>query len=234
MGRLDIKRGESQSYLLSALYQHTHERWVNTLSFNYLNERYNMYELPRTRANLYYPDERLTYYSTKNHMDPDTGVRLTADLSGTPAALSSKSGFARFAIGSKAVLSFLKNEQLVGRLAYGRIYINNINNLPMSLQFLIGGSQTVRGYSYQSIGPGRNMLYGTLEFRQRIWKGLYVAGFYDFGSVTDNRIFGNMQESAGPSILYRSPIGIIQISIPWRLSADHIRPRFVFSIGPEL
>ena len=128
----------------------------------------------------------------------------------------------------------MKNEQLVTRLAYGRIYINHINSLPLSLQFLIGGSQTVRGYSYESIGPGRNMLYGTIELRQRLWKELYFAGFYDFGNVTDNRIFANIRDSVGPSILYRSPIGIIQISIPWRLAAHHVRPRFVFSIGPEL
>lgn len=234
MGRLDIRRGKSQSYLLSAIYRHTYHDWVNALSFNYLNERYNMYELPRTRANLYYPDERLSYYSTKNHMNPANGIHLIAEVSGTPSALSSTSGFARFLMGAKAVWSVFKNEQLVGRLSYGRIYIHNINNLPLSLQFLIGGSQTVRGFSYQSIGPGRNMLYGTVEFRQRIWKDLYVGGFYDFGNVTDSRIFGGMRDSAGPTILYRSPIGIIQVSIPWRLSVDHVRPRFVFSIGPEL
>ncbi len=234
LGKLDISRGNSNSYILSVLYKHIYTRWQHTISFNYLNERYNMYELPRTRARLFYPDARLSYFSTKNHINPDTGIRFTADLSGTPSALSSTSGFSRVTLGSKAVVSFLKYEQIVGRLEYGRIYINDINNLPLSLQFLIGGSQTVRGYSYQSIGPGRNMLYGTVEYRQRVWNELYIAGFYDFGNVTDNRIFGGMQESAGPSILYRSPIGVIQISIPWRLSAHHIRPRFVFSIGPEL
>jgi translocation and assembly module TamA len=234
MGRLDIRRGKSKSYILSTIIQHNYTRWERSFSFNYLDEAYDMYRLPRTRAHLFYPDASVSYYSTKNHINPDTGVRFTADVSGTPSIFSSTSSFARLAIGSKAVLSFFKNEQLVGRLSYGRIYIHDINNLPMSLQFLIGGSQTVRGYSYQSIGPGHNMLYGTLEFRQRIWKGLYIAGFYDFGNVTDNRIFGNMRDSVGPSILYRSPVGIIQISIPWRLSAHHVRPRFVFSIGPEL
>lgn len=234
MGRLDIRRGKSQSYLLAALYQHQYGNWEQTLSLNYLNERYNMYKLPRTRANLVYPEALLTYYSTKNHMNPDNGLRLTADVSGTPAALSSTSGFGRVQLGGKAIVTLFHYEQLVGRLSYGRIHINDINNLPLSLQFLIGGSQTVRGYSYQSIGPGRNMLYGTIEFRQRIWKDLFIAGFYDFGNVTDERIFGNIRDSAGPSILYRSPVGNIQFSLPWRLAAHHVRPRFVFSIGPEL
>lgn len=234
LGHIDIKRGQSRSYVLSVLYQHMYERWRQTFSLNYLHETYNMYELPQTRANLVYPDARLSYYSTKNHINPDNGLRFTAEVSATPSALSSKSGFARMLLESKGITTFLKNEQLVARLAYGRIYINNINNLPLSLQFLIGGSQTVRGYSYESIGPGHNMLYGSVELRQRIWNQLYLAGFYDFGNVTDNRIFGDVRDSVGPSVLYRSPIGIIQISIPWRLAAHHVRPRFVFSIGPEL
>lgn len=233
-GKLDIKRGTSQSYLLSALYQHHIDNWLQTASLNYLHERYNMYELPQTRANLIYPEYRISYYSTKNHLNPDNGLHLSADVSATPAALSSQSGFSRFVLAGKGITTFGAGEQLVSRLTYGRIYINNINSLPLSLQFLIGGSLSVRGYSFESIGPGRNMLYGSVELRQRVWKDLFVAGFYDFGNVTDNRIFGHIYDSVGPSILYRSPIGVIQISIPWRLAADHVRPRFVLSIGPEL
>ncbi|PHQ80557.1 MAG: hypothetical protein COB66_04495 [Coxiella sp. (in: Bacteria)] len=234
MGKLDLNRGKSKSYLLSVLYKHSYTHWDHTLSLNYLNERYNMTNLPRTRANLIYPDLRIRYFSTKNRINPDTGLSFIADLSGTPAFLSSKSGYTRFSLTSKGVLSFLTNEQLVGRLSYGHIDINDINSLPLSLQFLIGGSQTVRGYSYQSIGPGRNMLYGTVELRQRLWKQLYLGGFYDFGNVTDGHIFSNMSDSAGPSILYRSPIGIIELSLPWRLASRHSSPRVVFSMGPEL
>ena len=79
------------------------------------------------------------------------------------------------------------------------------------------------------------MLYGSGEFRQRIWNQVFVAGFFDFGNVTDQGLFGNIRAGTGPSILYRSPIGVIQLSVAWRLQKNRqIKPRFVFSMGPEL
>lgn len=233
-GKLDIKRGKSTSLKASVVYKHTYTKWEHTISFSYLNEQYDMDNLPKTRARLFYPDANISYYSTKNHINPPTGLRFSAELSGTPNALSTTSGFWQVKVESKAVATFLKNEQVAARLAFGRTSIKSINNLPLSLQFLIGGSQTVRGYSYQSIGPGKNMVYGSLEFRQRIWRELYLAGFYDFGNVSDTGLMGGMNTSAGPSIVYRSPIGIIELSVAWRLSTDKIKPRFVFSMGPEL
>ena len=235
VGRLNVTSGSSNSKKVSLEYRHVYTKWSHTVAFNWLNERYDITNLPKTRAKLFYPSGHVSYYSTRNHIDPDTGVRFTADIAGTPSALSSTSGFFQFKMESKAVYTFWKYEQLMARLAYGRTQINNINNLPFSLQFLIGGSQTVRGYSYQSIGPGRQMLYGSGEFRQRIWNQVFVAGFFDFGNVTDQGLFGNIRAGTGPSILYRSPIGVIQLSVAWRLQKNRqIKPRFVFSMGPEL
>lgn len=234
-GKLNLNSGKSTSTKVSVDYKHTFTRWSTTLSFSWLNERYDMNNLPQTRARLFYPSANVTYYSTRNHINPASGIRFTADVSGTPSALSTKSGFFQFKLESRAVYTFFKHEMLAVQLAYGRTAIRNINNLPLSLQFLIGGSQTVRGYSYQSIGPGRQMIYGSGELRQRIWKELYVAGFYDFGNVTDQGLFSDLRSSVGPSILYRSPIGIIELSVAWRLQRNRqIKPRFVFSMGPEL
>lgn len=233
-GKLNIKRGKSQSQKYSVIYKHTYTRWENTISFSYLDEKYDMTNLPQTRAKLFYPDANVSYFSTRNHINPALGLRFTADISGTPSALSSKSGFWQAKVGSKAIVTFFKHEQIAARLTYGHTGIPNINNLPLSLQFLIGGSQTVRGYSYQSIGPGRKMIYGSIELRQRIWKEVYVAGFYDFGNVTDGPLFRNVRDSAGPALVYRSPIGVIEAGMAWRLEAQDVRPRFFFSMGPEL
>jgi translocation and assembly module TamA len=233
-GNMNVSSGTSNGEKVSLQYRHIFTNWTITSNLSYLNERYNMTNLPWTQANLLYPDVNASYYSTKNHINPDNALRFTTDVSGTPNFLSTTSGFFQARAESKGIFTFLNYEQIAARLAIGRTQIPSINNLPMSLQFLIGGSQTVRGYGYQSIGPGHNMTYGSFEFRQRIWKQLYVAGFYDFGTVTDGALLSEMNQSAGPSILYRSPIGVIQLSVPWRLIPHDIKPRFVFSMGPEL
>lgn len=233
-GNLNLNSGTSVGGKASVQYRHIYTDWTNTFSFSYLNEHYDMTNLPRTRASLFYPDASASYYSTKNHINPDNALRFTTDVAGTPSWMSSTSGFSQVKAESKAIVTLFHYEQIAARFAMGRTQIHSINNLPMSMQFLIGGSQTVRGYDYQGIGPGRNMTYGSIEFRQRIWNQLFVAGFYDFGTVTDTGMFSDMRKSAGPSILYRSPIGVIQASVAWRLITHDIKPRFVFNIGPEI
>ncbi|PHQ80737.1 MAG: hypothetical protein COB66_04040 [Coxiella sp. (in: Bacteria)] len=234
MGRLNLKRGKSKSQKISIDYRHTYTRWVHTLSFSFLNEHYDMSNLPRTHAKLFYPSANVTYYSTKNRITPNNGLRFSVDVSGTPSALSSKTGFFQVKLESKAIVTFFKHEQLVARLMYAKTFIKEINNLPLSLQLLAGGSQSIRGYDYQGIGPGRNLIVGSIEFRQRIYKQLFIAGFYDFGNVADRNLFDNLNQSAGPGILYRSPIGVIELDIAWRLHSSKRWPRIVFNIGPEL
>ena len=65
--------------------------------------------------------------------------------------------------------------------------------LPPDQRFYAGGSGTVRGYRFQSLGPqfpdgtpigGTQILAGTLEFRQRIGRDWGFSVFSDAGQVT--------------------------------------------------
>ncbi len=233
-GKLNISRGRSNSKKISIEYKHTYTRWTHTFSFSYLNERYDMQNLPKTKADLFYPEADITYYSTKNHINPENGLRFNVELSGTPDSLSTKSGFVQIKTSAKAVATLLHYEQFVGRAVLAETIIPNINNLPFSLQLLAGGTQSIRGFDYQSIGPGKKMLVTSFEFRQRIWKELFLSGFYDYGNVADSQLFKDASYSAGSGIVFRSPIGVIEIDLAWRLSTPKRKMRLIFGMGPEL
>lgn len=71
----------------------------------------------------------------------------------------------------------------------GHTSIANIGELPLSLQLFAGGVSSVRGYGYNSIGPGRNLVVASSEVQQRIIGAFYLAGLVDAGVVANNNIF---------------------------------------------
>jgi translocation and assembly module TamA len=69
-----------------------------------------------------------------------------------------------------------------------------VPNLPPDQRFYAGGSGTVRGYRYQSVGPefpdgnpvgGTAMNAVNIEFRQRIGNNFGAAAFIDAGEVSE-------------------------------------------------
>jgi translocation and assembly module TamA len=96
--------------------------------------------------------------------------------------------------------------------------------LPPDQRFYGGGSATVRGYRYQSIGPqfpdgvaigGAAIDSATIELRQRLWKSIGAAVFADAGQVnTSSAPFeGRLEIGAGVGVRYYTPIGPIRVDI---------------------
>ena len=91
--------------------------------------------------------------------------------------------------------------QLVGHLNAGVIYAyGNSGKAPFSEMFYVGGANSIRAFTVRSIGPGNFKpmeeagfsylfqngdvkLLGNLEYRTRLFNGLYGAIFLDGGNV---------------------------------------------------
>lgn len=80
-------------------------------------------------------------------------------------------------------------------------------SLPPDQRLYAGGSATVRGYAYQSIGPqfpngnptgGTSLAAGTVELRQRLFGNYGMAAFTDAGEVTA----GAVPFRGAPSLAY--------------------------------
>ncbi|HVO47307.1 MAG TPA: BamA/TamA family outer membrane protein [Steroidobacteraceae bacterium] len=97
-------------------------------------------------------------------------------------------------------------------------------SLPPDQRFYAGGSGTIRGYRYQSVGPqfadgnpigGTAITAGTAEFRQRIGTSFGAAVFLDGGQVSRNlNILNSTQRfGTGAGIRYYTPIGPIRLDV---------------------
>jgi translocation and assembly module TamA len=109
-------------------------------------------------------------------------------------------------------------------------------SLPPDQRFYGGGSATVRGYEYQSIGPqffvngnpsgipigGTAISAGTVELRQRFGQSWGLAAFVDGGQVstTFKPVPSNIQVGVGLGLRYYTAIGPIRldVAVPTRKS----------------
>jgi translocation and assembly module TamA len=97
-------------------------------------------------------------------------------------------------------------------------------SLPPDQRFYAGGSGTIRGFRYQSVGPqfpdgnpkgGTTIAVGSIEYRQRIGTSFGMAAFVDGGQVSDtlNVTSGSLRFGGGGGIRYYTPIGPIRVDI---------------------
>ena len=97
-------------------------------------------------------------------------------------------------------------------------------SLPPDQRFYAGGSGTIRGYRYQSVGQlfpngnpqgGTAINAGTVEYRQRVGMNFGTAVFLDAGNVSKNLdpLNGALKFGAGAGLRYYTPIGAIRLDV---------------------
>src|SRR5690606_1024509 len=98
----------------------------------------------------------------------------------------------------------------------GGIFGASSLSLPPDQRLYIGGSGTVRGYAYQSLGPqfpdgtpqgGTAVTAATAEWRQRILEDWGAAVFVDAGQGGGTPFSGKLYAGAGAGVRYYTPIG---------------------------
>ena len=179
-----------------------------------VTQHYNLVGIPAS----------LKYDSTNNLLDPTQGIRALLSITptysiGTPSAA--------FLIGQLAGSTYLDvfndgRSILALRGLVGQVAGAGIFAVPADQRFYAGGSATVRGYRYQTLGPqfpdripsgGNAISTGTVELRQRILSSYGVVGFMDVGQVSANGapFAGNWHAGAGVGARYYTPIGPIRL-----------------------
>lgn len=117
--------------------------------------------------------------------------------------------------------------------------------IPASLRYYTGGAGSVRGYTYQSIGPrnndgdplgGRSFQFVNLESRFMVTEDIGIVPFLDGGMVYREefpQIIGNMDWGTGLGFRYYTPIGPVRLDVATPLHRIDGDPpvQFYISIG---
>jgi len=184
------------------------------------------------------------YDSTNSQFDPTEGIRASAGITPTESfggrsatffvMQASGSTYLDVSGGGRSVVAL---RGLVGKIGGAGVF-----SLPPDQRFYAGGSATIRGFRYQSVGPqfpdgnptgGTAISAGTIEFRQRIFDSYGVVGFIDAGQVTDNGapFTGTWRVGAGVGFRYYTSIGPIRADIAVPLNKQPGGDRFELYLG---
>ncbi|BCF97877.1 outer membrane protein assembly factor [Paraburkholderia sp. PGU19] len=113
------------------------------------------------------------------------------------------------------------------------------SGVPASLLFRAGGSNSVRGYGYQSIGnnvggsilPTKYLVTATSEYQHWFNRDWGAAAFFDIGTATDawgEKVF---YPGVGVGARWRSPVGPVNIDIAYGTRNRSVRPYLTLGIA---
>lgn len=157
-----------------------------------------------------------------------------------------EANFVKFSWQFEHDLGFLRRFVLSSALRTSHIQtIGNNVSVPANERIYMGGDDTVRGFSYQSLGPtnaqgqaigGLTRWITNFELRMLIWRSLSCAAFYDMGSLTPNypdTTLTTIRNSAGAGLRYHTPVGPIRLDVGFPLDrrANESKYRLHFTFG---
>jgi translocation and assembly module TamA len=183
--------------------------------------------------------------------DPVRGLRVNLSIAPT---LSRGHPNAQFVVTQAQLVAFVDLRRLLrgdaGQSVLALRVLGGIASgagqfdLPPDQRFYAGGSATVRGYRYQSVGPqfaDGNPTGGTalaavgVEWRQRFGAKWGAAIFADGGEVSQSSdpVAGDFRVGIGTGIRYYTPIGPIRVDValPVRRRPDDDRFEVYVGLG---
>jgi translocation and assembly module TamA len=166
----------------------------------------------------------LKFDNTTSLLDPASGIRAILSITPTKSLGSAGATFTIAQLSGSTYFDLFDNGRSIValRALLGKVAGADVFGLPPDQRFYAGGSATVRGYRYQTLGPqfpdqlptgGTAISTGTVELRQRILGSYGIVGFLDVGQVSSNGapFTSNWHAGAGIGARYYTSIGPIRL-----------------------
>ena len=215
--------------------------WQRTLYTDLLEERTRVPDEPEFQDLLVLPGVSMEKLVADDIVLTRHGFRVRGDLRGSQKYLGASNDFLRFETEANLVRSIGDDWRFFIRSALGIGLVDGFATLPASQRFFAGGDQSVRGYSFNSLGPrdaegnvigGRHLIFGSLEAERLVWNRVALAAFVDAGNALD--VFElDVEVSAGAAFNIHTPIGTLRIGAA-RSITESRDWRFHVSIRPDL
>lgn len=175
-------------------------------------------------------------------LDPRVGYTISAQLSGASESMLSDRSFVRFHTRALRFWSMPRDTAfeggiVIGLLEFGNVFAKARDGIPSENLFRTGGTSTVRGYQFLSLGipeggavvGGRVLAVGSLEYQHPVARNWYGAAFVDVGHAADRWTDYEPVAGYGAGVRWRSPIGPVNVDLAYG-EAVH-RWRFHLSVG---
>ncbi len=215
--------------------------WIRSTSITAIKDKTQVDDEGETDAELLMFGVGLEKIKADSLLYPTDGWRLKLSLDTALEAVLSDQNVTQFKAQAKGVKK-LGSGRILARMNLGTSLVSDFNSLPKSLRFFAGGSNSVRGYNYESLGEvndndkvigGKQLLDLSLEYQHPISESWSAAVFVDAGNAFDSWDNPKLKVGVGFGARWRSPVGPVRIDIGFPKD-DFGDPHLHLSVGSDL
>lgn len=169
--------------------------------------------------------------------NPRSGNMVWLEAGGAAKGVASDTSFFRLYGTGMLYWRLGRKDTIITRIQAGQVFATDEMQVPSDWLFRAGGSNSVRGYNYQSLGVkrrgsvvgGRVLGTGTVEYQHTVYRGWRAAVFADAGDAAQNWQEYKLHPGAGFGARWASPVGVFGSDLAYGF--DDNKWRFYISMG---
>lgn len=194
-------------------------------------------------SRLVLPGLRFTERYYDDPVRPTEGHRYTLEVRGTHQFLGSDTGLVQLIADGNAIFPLPWRLSLSIRGKVGMTAQNDpLSDIPPSVRFFAGGDTSVRGYSYQSLGPrdstgqvvgGRDLIVGSVELQKALFESWGVSAFFDSGNAFNSFSKIRLYSGTGVGLHYFTRVGSINLYLARQIGVPSPGYHIHFTMGFE-
>ncbi|WP_058755696.1 autotransporter assembly complex protein TamA [Sphingomonas endophytica] len=184
----------------------------------------------------------LGYDGSDDLLNPTRGFRLAGRVSPEVSLQDSVFGYTRVQFDASKYQPVGDGVVLAARIRLGTILGAPRDQIAPSRRFYAGGGASVRGYSFQSIGPrdvnndpigGRSLAEFAVEARMKAFGNFGVVPFLDGGNIYTGGLpdLSGMRYGAGIGVRYYSNFGPIRLDVGTPINPQPGDPRIAVYVS---
>ncbi|WP_168792900.1 autotransporter assembly complex protein TamA [Paraburkholderia aromaticivorans] len=209
-------------------------------SLLYYQDRLDQNAAAPTTSRALVPAWSWTRRNTDDPLFPRSGNLIHVEAGFAVKGVLTDQTFIRGYARGQQYLPIGKEDLVLIRAELGGVFTSGPSSgIPASLLFRAGGSNSVRGYGYQSIGnsvdgsvlPTKYLVTGSAEYQHWFSHDWGAAAFFDVGTATDTWGEKVFYPGVGVGARWRSPVGPVNVDVAYGIRNKSVRPYLTLGIA---
>jgi len=241
--RKDSKDTKSDLYTLQLQRQFELEsKWLRTWFIKFEQENFTQAS-QKGNTIMVLPGVSFAKTNQRGGVDPYWGNQQLFSFEVASRGWGADINMAKIQSRTKYLRSIDRTHFFTTRFDLGAIYVDKIESVPASMRFFAGGSQSIRGYQYETVTAvddnkkyigGRYLTVGSFEYGYQFAEKWRVGLFTDAGTST-NDFSEPISVGVGTGLRWMTPIGPVKVDFAVPVNSDtDTKYTFHLYIGPEL
>jgi len=237
---IDVESTDLTSWRAGLKRSRSREKYDTTVSLDFYYDNLVPFGQPEQISKALVPAFAWTRRDVDNPVFPRRGNVISTQIGVAAKNILSDATFLRMYGRIRQYVPVGNRDLFIARLELGANMTSADPALiPASLRFRAGGTDSIRGYSYQSIGtpngasvlPARFLGTGSLEYQYWFKPEWGVAAFWDMGTATNDLHGVKLYHGVGVGARWRSPVGPVQLDIAYGIQQNQFRPHISLGVA---